>query len=442
MALQAFVFGSVIASQQVGVFPSVTVGPIRLRIEEVLIAGGVVAWLVTMLLRPYPWRSAVRGTPTWLIVVIAWTTLTTVLSIGRGAVQNGSQAFGEARLVLMPALYFALALFWLPHLRLVRLIRRIEVLLIPFIVGVILDFVVSFHDWMGAVVGLFGGVHGGLSMSIMSLLIFALALRAGHVVYGSGKAIRHWVWVMLITGGVAATVNKPGWLLAASVLTFTVLVVLMRVRHRHHHAALLRALVLSFTGVFVALAAVLFVYVVFPSHMAEYVDAARVRLLRPDAGGDVSGGRIILFAMGLARFAQAPVTGAGFGGWHEIRLDASNVMLAPDHFFPLWVAIRGGVLMLVPVLILTVWYIGKGYRNCWQIKQPKLLAVVVGCYVFTLAQMTYGLIGVPVLLFDMQILFWLSVAIVLRAPSHCDNGRALAIPAGVKRSPRMRERAK
>jgi hypothetical protein len=97
----------------------------------------------------------------------------------------------------------------------------------------------------------------------------------------------------------------------------------------------------------------------------------------------------------------------------------------PDHFAILWFLVRGGLFTFVPILLLVIWHVRRGFGVARYAATYPGGYLVFACFVFTLVIIFFSFFGVPQSFLEAMILFWLSVAVV-HSPRYCQTGIAVA----------------
>jgi hypothetical protein len=258
------------------------------------------------------------------------------------------------------------------------------------------------------------------------MVVFFYCLVWTGLLFAKRLPFRNVLLALFIMAGMVAKISKPNWIFALEV-PLLVLVVAGNKRFFFQKRSVVRPRwLLSILIILIVLVStVAFMRSFLPETLDSYVMSARDRITRPDAGGDISGGRFEQMSAGLEKIKEAPVFGIGLGVWAQNYAFGALPNDVPDHFFPLWVTIRGGVFTFIPVMFLIFWYIRRGFRASKLILDSRRQSFVTACFVYTITMIIYSLYGVPQNLFEAQILFWLSVAVVLKAARHFEN-RAFA----------------
>jgi O-antigen ligase len=162
---------------------------------------------------------------------------------------------------------------------------------------------------------------------------------------------------------------------------------------------------------------------IFPDRMEKYLLDVESRTLRYDAGMDFTGGRLDLFIAGMDKFAEAPIFGIGTGFWYEYWKNGNYTQRVPDHFGALSVLIRGGLFTTLPIVLLILWYIPKGFLLCRKTRDPSVQPFVIASYLYTLVIFFYSLFGNPQNVLEASLLFWLSISVVMCVGRQIDDGR-------------------
>lgn len=427
MAIQALVYGGLLPSQQAGTFPIIELGGFRVRLEDILIIAGFTIWLATLFMAKSvrvetQQERSTRNRITPVMLLAVWAGLGLVQAAIRGVRAGNVSSLLEARAVAVPLLYFVLVMFWVPAIRLTFLARVLRTALFPLVVVLTLGVFLPIQQVMAQVLTMVNGVYGGYDYPLESMVLFFYCLVWASILFTKRLRFRDVLLVLFVMAGMVARISKTNWVYLLEVpLLFWVIA---GKRHLFSHWRSIvrgRWLLMAFLAVILLVLAIAFLGSFLPERLDSYRTAAIYRITRPDAGGDISGGRFELIRAGLDKLTEAPIFGIGMGYWYEHYYLGTLLYNMPDHFFPLWVAIRGGFFTFIPVLILILWYIRKGFRVCKRVLNPELHGFVTACYIYTLTMITYSLYGVPQNLFEPQILFWFSVAVVLKTAHHFEN---------------------
>ena len=255
------------------------------------------------------------------------------------------------------------------------------------------------------------------------MVVFFYCLVWTSILFAKRLRFRSVFLALFVMAGMVAKISKPNWVYAIEVPILVLMIAGQGGRlflHKRSHARP-RWLLSVIIVLVVLVSAVAFLRYFLPETLDSYMTSAKDRITRPDAGGDISGGRFDQMSAGLNKLKEAPIFGIGLGVWAQDYALGTLPNDVPDHFFPLWVTIRGGFFTFIPVLILIFWYIRKGFRACKLVLNSERQGFVTACFVYTMTMIVYSLYGVPQNLFEAQILFWLSVAVVLNAAHHFEN---------------------
>jgi hypothetical protein len=434
MTIQALIYGNLVPSQEAGRFPIVRLATFSIRLEELLIICGFALWLLT-------WAPAIVSDP-GILDRLTPVSMLSVLAVG-GLVQaavhglraNTFNNLMEARVLVTPLLYFALALYWAPRIRLTCLARRLRFVLLPTVVVLTLGVLTPLNRTLEELLTVCGGIYGGNATALEPMVVFVICLLWTRLV--SRHARRRWAVVLLLflMAGMVVKIGKTNWVY---VLEVPLLVFVVEgkgyLQDGRQWIARKQLAWIVCVALLLLVAAVGWFRVVRPETLDSFVTRSKERITRPDADDDWSGGRFTMNKEGLEKVLEAPILGNGLGFWYEFYWHGVPHGKMPDHFSPLWLTIRGGLVTSLPVLILCLWYMREGYRVCGHVANPELQRFVTACYVYTLAMLVYSLYGVPQGLFEPMILFWLSVAVVLRARHHFENRAPMrARPLAVRR---------
>ena len=419
MTIQALMYGGLVPSQQAGTFPIIRLGLYRLRLEEILIIAGFAIWLFTLLIAKSSRGSNLKkpdarhGVSLATILAI-WAGLGLVQSAIHGIRAGNVNSLLDARILAVPLLYFALVMFWAPVIKLTSLADILSKTLLPLVLLLTLSNFLPIGEEISKVLEKVNGVYGGYATPLESAVVFFYCLVWARISFAGKITLLDVLLVLFVTAGLVAKISKPSWVYTLEVPLFVLMVSGKRRLSPHKRiSGRTRWLLTALTVVVLLVSAITFLRYYLPETMDRYIASASDRITRPDAGGDISGGRFELMSTGFEKLSEAPILGIGLGDWSQNYLSGTLLNDIPDHFFPLWVSIRGGFFTLIPVLGLIIWFIRKGFRVCKLVMDPGLRVFVTACFVYSLTIITYSLYGVPQNLFEPQILFWLSVGIVL-----------------------------
>lgn len=439
MVLQAIVYGGLVPSQQAGTFPIIPLAGFRIRIEEVLILAGFVGWLVTWCLAQatHLWAGrplAARVRPTLVGLLVVWTALGLAQAAVRGILAGNYNSLLDTRIVAIPLLYFTLVLFWIHRVRLAALEQTLYRVLVALMVVATLSIFLPVTEVMTQLLQSIGGIYGGYATPVETLVVFGYCLVWARLLTAPRFNGQMALLLLFVMAGLAARLGKTNWVYLVEVPALMLLTTSYRRVLAGWRGAVRKrwvvVLALAVAGLLVALA----VLVLFqPALLDQFVERSLVRILRPDAGGDISGGRFKIMADGWRKLWEAPVFGSGFGFWYAHMFRGQLLYMVPDHFSPLWLSTRAGLFTFGPALMLCVWYLWAGLRALGRVGNPSLKPLVLACYVFSVTMLVYSLYGVPQNLLEPQIFFWLSVGVVLKAARHPENvagAAARAAPAG------------
>jgi hypothetical protein len=266
-----------------------------------------------------------------------------------------------------------------------------------------------------------GGVYGGFSPSLVLLILSCLALLLMRFIYSGKARFLFFLILIFLTAGLFARIYKPGWVGALSVFMISAVVIILGNEgsqfSRWVQKRTIKAYVLLLAAVVIS---ILYFQAYKPSLVTDYRTEAIDRIMRYDAGGDISGNRFKMIEEALGQAKKSPIYGLGTGWWYEHKYEDGEIYNVPDHLVLTWVLTRGGLMTLVPLVILAIWYIRTGFRNCRDVKNAITKPFVIACYVSTLQMLVYSMFGDYFSFFEQQIFFWLFVAVVLVAPTHPD----------------------
>ena len=427
MIIQALMYGGLVPSQQAGTFPIIGLGGFRVRLEDILIIAGFAIWVATLFMAKSIRMNTQQGrstrnriTPVMMLTV--WTGLGLVQAAIRGVQAGNVNSLLETRTLAVPLLYFVLVMFWVPAIRLTFLARVLRTALFPLVVVLTLGVFLPIDEVMAQLLTIVNGAYGGYATPLESMVVFFYCLVWARILFTKRISFRDVLLVLFVVAGMVARISKTNWVYIMEVPLFLWIIAgRSRLFLRRRSTVRRRWLLVVIIAVVLLISAITFLSFFLPETLDSYTTAVIYRITRPDAGGDISGGRLELISAGLVKLAEAPIFGIGMGYWYEHYFLGTLLYEVPDHFSPLWVTIRAGFFMFIPVLILTFWYIWKGFRVCKLVLDSELQGFVTACYVYTLTMIIYSLYGVPQNLFEPQILFWLSVAVVLNAAHHFEN---------------------
>lgn len=424
-ALQALIYGGLVPSQQAGTFPIIPLSSFRIRIEEMLILVGFAVWLVSAVIalsNPHarPSQGRLRLTPLLLFGLFA------LIGLSQGAVRGlmaqNEQVLLEVRLLAVPFLYFILAWDWIKGIALTFLANVLYKSLLPLTVLLILGLYLPLPQLQTQLLGSVRGAYGGFSTAVEPLVVFFYALLLARILLEKKVTVFQVLLLLFIMAGLFFKVGKTNWVHLAEVPVISLLAIQKTPRlPQLRSVAMKRWFIIGIIGVSLAVVAVSLLVLVSGDTLNDWIARSMDRIFRPDFGGDVSGGRIDMIIAGWHKFLQAPLEGGGFGYWYEYWYRGYFFGLVPDHFAPVWVVTRAGLLAFVPLAVLVLWYLFKGFQVCRQPLATPIRALVVACFAYTITLLTYSFYGVPQNLFEPQVFFWLGVAVVLTAVRHPEN---------------------
>jgi hypothetical protein len=422
--IQATVYGGLVPSQQAGTFPILTLFGYKIRLEEILIVALFIVWVYNLALakligREDPRRREGRKKNQSRRIWTVWVFLGIAISLWQGFRSANLEYLMEARTLIIPLLYFILALYWMPTIRIEALARALNKALIPLVMIMAASVFMPVFDWIGGLLSPFHGVNGGFATAIEPLVVFFYALALSRTLLSTRISLFDLAGILIVILAMIGKIGKTGW---AYLIEVPLLILIINNRSAlissWRRMARKRWLSMTlFVGGGLICGAVLLM-VVQKTDFESYGRQAIARVLRTDIGGDISGGRLNLIWDDWEKYIHAPFFGRGMGNWRGERPEEKKQdNYIPVHFSPLWILVRGGLFLFFPILILTLIYIRKGLHLCGTIADPRVRGLILACYVFSLTMILYSLYGVPQSLFEPPIFFWLSVAVVLRAPA-------------------------
>lgn len=427
MAIQALIYGGLVPSQQAGLFPIISLGQYRVRIEEILIIAGFGIWLFTLLMARSS-RGLFRHEPgnregAWpVMIMVVWAGIGLAQAAIRGVRNGNVNSLLDTRTLFVPLLYFIMALFWSPVIRLTSLAGVLRRALFPLVVVLTLSNFLPIGEEISKILDKIGGVYGGYATPLESIVVFFYCLVWSRISFAERINIFDVILVLFVTAGLVAKISKPNWVYTLEVPLFVLLVAGKRRLSQHKRSsARTRWLLTAVVVVVLMISAVTLIRYFLPQTLDTFIISASDRITRPDASGDISGGRFELMSIGIDKLSEAPVFGIGLGDWSRNYFSGTLLNEIPDHFLPLWISIRGGLFTFIPVLGLIIWFIWKGSRVCKRVLDSELRVFITSCYVYSLTMIIYSLYGVPQNLFEPQILLWLSVAVVLCAAKNIEK---------------------
>lgn len=424
-AIQAVIYGGLVASQQAGTFPIIPLAGFRIRIEEILILAGFATWLVSVVVvlsDPHARRSQgrVRLTPLRLLGLLALIGVSQ--GVVRGLIAHNEQVLLEVRLLIIPFLYFVLAWVWIKGMPLTwlanALYKSLSLLTVMLILGLFLP-LGQLQNWL---LGIMGSVYGGFSTAVQPLVVFFYALLLARILLEKKVTVFQVLLLLFIMGGLFFKVGKTNWAHLAEVPVITLLAIQKTPRlPQLRSIAIKRWLIIGLIAVIIGIVVLSLLVLVRADTLNDWIARSTDRITRPDLRGDITGGRLDMIIAGWHKFLQAPLFGSGLGYWYEYWYRGHFFYFAADHFSPIWIVTRTGLLAFIPITVLVLWYILKGFQVCRQPLATPIRVFVVACFSYTITLLTYSLYGVPQNLFEPQIFFWLGVAVVLTAVHHPEN---------------------
>lgn len=422
VAAQATIFGSLGFSQIAGTFPIITIGQFRIRVEELIILLFFFAFLLGLSTIP-KYRSNYHNNGK---SKIGWALALYIFGMAQASIQgflkNSPHNLTDTRLFFIPLLYFFFALYSIRFIRLAHLSNFVLYSLLPMALLLQLSVFISVENEMNKVAHIFGGVYGGFSPPLALLIMSCLSIVFLRFIYSRKNRLIYFLLSVFLVAGLLSRIYKPGWVGVASIFIISAFVLVHNNKKmRIHHFSRNRIISAYIVLLFVIFLFMLYAQVYKPNLIADYKQEAINRIMRHDAGGDFTGNRLKMLEGAIIEIKRAPIIGLGTGWWYEFRVQDGEIRNIPDHLILSWVVTRGGMITLIPLIILIYWYIKKGFMNCQNMKNGDLKPFVVACYVSTLMMLIYSLLGDYYSFFEQQIFFWLFVAVVLVAPSHPDN---------------------
>lgn len=422
VAVQATIFGSLGLSQLTGTFPIITIGQFSLRIEELLILLFFLVFSLGLSFIPkLRMRSLKKGRAR-----IGWALALLIFGMAQASIQGfikkSPHNLTDTRLFFIPLLYFVFALYGMRSIRLGHLSNFVLFSLVPVALLLQVSLFTPIENDINNVAHLFGGVYGSFSPALVMLILSCLSMVLIRFIYSMKNRVAYLLLTLFLIVGLLIRIYKPGWVGTVAILVFSALI-LVRDDERNHNRHLSgKRLTTAYLFLLMAIfLCVLYVQVYKPQVIADYKEDVVNRIMRYDAGGDYSGNRFKMIEGAVAEITKSPLIGSGTGWWYEYKYQDGEIRNIPDHLIVTWILTRGGIITLVPLIILICWYIRTGFRNCLEVKNPRLKPFVIACYISTLQMLIYSLFGDYYSFFEQQIFFWLFVAVVLVAPTHPDN---------------------
>jgi hypothetical protein len=425
MAIQAFLFGNLLQIQQAGVFPVVDIGDYHIRLEEIVLIVGLGICLILIIARVSS-RHAISLTHNYQSFLFIWMLVGLAQAALRGYLAHQPENMLETRMLVIPLFFYFMAYTCISYEWLPIFSKRISKLLLFPVLLLSWDSIMPIGESLDRTYSSLGWVYGGWGMGMMTLIIYFLCLIVSDTLFH--KRIRNapLILIMFIIAGLIVRISKPGWANMVAVFLFvTVLVLAMRnkaVAARVYHRRIRRWTVMVLAGSSLVLLVMFFYRGIFPERTENYFYEVESRTLRYDAGLDFTGGRLELFVRGLEKFAEAPIIGIGNGFWYEYWQGGNFSQRVPDHFGVLSVLIRGGVFSALPILLLVIWYLRRGFRVCRMTNDPSVQPFVIASYLYTLVIFFYSLFANPQNVLEASLLFWLSISVVLCAGREMDDG--------------------
>ena len=418
MAIQAFLFGNLLQIQQAGVFPIVVIGDYHIRLEEIAIIVGLCICLALLLARASI-RHSVLVTYKYPSLLFLWLLVGLTQAALRGFLAHQPENMLETRMLVIPLFFYFIASIGIRYEWLPTLSKGISKLLLFPVLLLSWDSIMPVGDALGRAYGSIGWVYGGWGMGMMALIIYFLCLIVSDTLFQKRIRTMPLILIMFIVAGLIVRISKPGWANMVAVFLFgTFLVVTMRNRAiaaKTYYQRIRRWTALVLAGGSIIILAFSLFRGIYPERTENYLYDVEARTMRYDAGADFTGGRLDLFIAGLNKFTEAPIFGIGNGFWYEHWQGGYFSLRVPDHFGVLSVLIRGGVFAALPIFLLVIWYIKKGFRVCRMTNNPKVQPFVIASYLYTLVIFFYSLFANPQSVLEVSLLFWLSISVVLCA---------------------------
>jgi hypothetical protein len=426
MVGQGLLFGWIVPSQQSGAFPIIMVGGFRLRIEEIVILAGFTLLLFQFGLRALVSRKVrMHRSIRPIFVLLCLAAIGIVLSGVRGYFNQNPNALMDLRMLSVPTLFFIISLSALSVVSLPVLANVLYRLILPTALLLTVGSFLPVTEWLNGIYEPLGLNYGGVGNGLEAMLVFFLALTLAHFILQPSKRFRllEQMLIVFIIVGFVVRISKPGW--ANSMAAVAILLPLsLAIRGypglgRLRKVAASRWMRFAFFTIALFLIGSITVWATVPETVNDHVDRALARILRPDAAGDITGGRLELMEQGTQLFLGAPILGYGMGSqiipsfWanRQVIQNESELYVA-EHFAPLWFLNRGGLILFAPIALLMLWHLYRGFRISRMMAYRPGGYLVVACYTHTAVVGFYAMFGIPQSLFETMILFWLSLAVV------------------------------
>jgi uncharacterized membrane protein YjjP (DUF1212 family) len=423
MFLQGVLFGWLVPSQQSGVFPLILIDDFRLRIDEILIIVSFLILILQIILSILSSSKIIIYHPKILFLLL-WIMLSVLVSSIRGYLKQNPNNLMDARLLVVPTLFFFIAFSALHTISLSRLTQNLYYLVFPVAVLLTIGSFLPIKQWINSIYEPLGWIYGGIGNGLESVLLFFLALTLSHYILQPPKQYRiiQQVLILFLITGFIVRISKSGWANAIAII-FTVLFITFTVRNYPNISKIRKKIVsrwmrLILIGCIAILIGIPVIWQILPKETNAYIQRSVARILRTDSG-DISGGRFELMQKGFTLFLDAPLLGHGTGNqivpsfWKYKQVTDEQERYMAEHFAPLWFVNRGGLFTFIPVLLLMIWHLLKGFKISLKVAYHPNGFVVVACYTYTIViAFFFALFGIPQSYFETMILFWLSFIIV------------------------------
>ncbi len=393
------------------IFPVINLGFMRLRVEELIFYGLTGIWLTLMFFFTMNRKKQRSHLSSWFILLVLVMCLWTALSVRLGFLNDNPNVTTELRQIAPILLGLPMAVWALRRIEPSRLrgIVKTTVFLL-FVSNLLLLFslfpfirnIPYFSIWYQE-----GASHPAYCFTIILFVgLFSLLL--------SGQPSLWTLAGMLAPLSIAIFRIPKWWLFGISIGSlFGIYTAFCDKSGFHLYTRKFNRLVVFslFAGLAIAISAIFF------SEIAgQSLEKFKQRVLREDAGGDMSGGRFRIWALITERIAEHPIVGHGLGfrikGILPASIEAEGQYME-DHNIVLWIAARFGIpfLLLLAGLTLRFW---RTVRRVYQAEdRPFQKILILACTGNFIVILCMSLVGQWLFVFESSILFTWSVAVVL-----------------------------
>lgn len=399
------------------IFPVINLGIMRVRVEELIFYGLASIWLTLMFFSTMNRKKQRPRLSGWFILLVVAICLWTALSTRIGIINHNPNVTTELRqiapiLLGLPMAVWALRRIDQDSLRKI-MISTVLLLVISnlFLLFSCLPFVRDvpyFVLW-----------HRHLPPFCFSIILYLLCL----VLVVSTKPSLLVLTGMLPPLSIALFVIHKWWLFGIAISILFVVYASFWGKSGFH---LFTKKVGRLTGVSLLVGITAVIGTMCFSEMAEQsLNKFEERVLREDAGGDMSGGRLKIWTLLVRHITESPIAGKGLGfrieGILPPEIEAQGKYME-DHNIILWIAVRFGIPFLLLIAVLCLRFLvlgGRAYQAENRPFQKTLILICMGIYCVILSM---SFVGQWLFIYEISVLFSWSIAAVL-ALRHGERGK-------------------